>query len=157
MRRLLTAIVATTLSLTAVSARADGEPIDYFEKQAQTKAVTVTRTTSRTVPELAILWGLVGAGAVGVGLGVRWHLDSRDAADAVSANDERIVGVWTDELMDAHDRAATAGNRALAAYVVGTVFLAGAFGWAFWTRPRERQVVLVPVEGGAAASAAWRF
>jgi hypothetical protein len=119
--------------------------------------VTVTRTTERSIRDRVVLWGLVGAGAIGVGLGVGWHLDSRDAAEAVSADDGRLVGTWSDELQERYDEAGRAGSKATVAYAVGGTLLIGAFGWAYWTRPRERQVVLVPVEGGATARATWRF
>jgi hypothetical protein len=85
---------------------------------------------------------------------VYWHLDSRDAANAVSA-DEFTGEAWTDEKIGLVDRADRSKTRATVAYALGGALLIGAIATWILTEPESETAIIrtgglgvAPVEGG---------
>jgi hypothetical protein len=148
--RLLSAFLA--LALVATPAAAD---TDYFAKQPPSSSVKVRRSKSRTNAQAAAIWGLVGGGLVLGGTGAWFHLDSRDAADEVSANDPRLIGTWTPELQSTYDRAGSSGDKAIVFYSAGALELAGALVVAILTHPGDEEVVITPGQASLAGGFRW--
>jgi hypothetical protein len=160
--RVLATAVALALVAPAAAAADPATPdrparIDYFAKQPQVRARVVKRQTERTPGQTAILLGLFGASAAAGGLGLYFHLESRDAAEEVGSVRSRPAATWTPARQATYDDAHVAGTRAITGYAAGGVLLGAALGYAWVTRSREREVVLVPVERGAVVSTGWRF
>jgi len=152
--------VLVTLTVLAGAARAD---TDYFAQPAPS-TIKVRQTRSRTTSQHLMIGGLAGAGAVAGGLGLWFHLDSREAADAVSADDPRLIGTWTPDRQESYDRAESSGSKAIIFYGVGGLCLVGAVVAAVLTQPGEEEIEvgprhasIAPVPGGAVVGGAWRW
>jgi hypothetical protein len=122
----------------------------------------VTRP-ERTTGNRLLLAGLAGGGALAGGLGLYFHLESRDAATAVSA-DAATGRAWTAADRAQVDRAADNRGRAVIAYSVGGGLVIAAIVTALLTEPKEETTVIVPrgptvmpAEGGAVLGGAWQF
>jgi hypothetical protein len=110
-----------------------------------------------------ILGSLLAAGAVGGGIGLAFHLQSRSASNEVSA--QLFTGkVWTDEREQRVDDAAKARGRAIIGYTIGGAFITATIAMFIATDPKsERQVIrphhagVTPLPGGGMASAGWSF
>ena len=107
--------------------------------------------------------GLLAAGVIASGLGVYWHLDSRDASDAV-ASDEFTGEAWTDDKVALVDRAERSRTRAIVAYSIGGAFLIGTLVAYIITDPKSETaiiqtgaIVAPTTDGGAMVSKAWSF
>ncbi len=117
----------------------------------------------RSLNNRLVVGGLLAAGLIGSTLGVYWHLDSRDAADAVSA-DEFTGRTWTPEQVALVDRADRSKTRAIVAYSIGGAFLIGAIATFIATEPKSETaiihtgVVVTPTEhGGTVVGKLWTF
>ena len=107
--------------------------------------------------------GLLAAGVIGGALGVYWHLDSRDASDAV-ASDEFTGEAWTDDHVALVERAERSKTRAIVAYSIGGAFVLGTIITYIVTDPKSETavirtgaVVTPTTDGGAMVSKAWSF
>jgi hypothetical protein len=107
--------------------------------------------------------GLLATGVIAGALGVYWHLDSRDASNAVSA-DYFTGEAWTQAHVDLVERADRSKTRATVAYTVGGAFLIGAIAAWIFTEPKTETAVIhtgVTVgptsEGGTVVSRMWSF
>src|SRR5690349_8139900 len=151
--------VFLALALAAPAARADDAPgrVDYFERKAAGSSILVRRPGSRTLQQKLVIAGLFGGAAIAAGAGVWFHLDSRDAADQVSADGDRAVGTWTDAEQDVYDRAHSSGVGAIVGYSLGAALLAGAIDEVVMTAPAEQELLLRPVAGGAIVGKGWTF
>lgn len=108
---------------------------------------------------------LVGTGLVATAVGVYFHLDSRSAADEVSA--DHLTGrAWTHVLADAQDRAERSGTRAIASYVVGGALVTSAVVYLWATKadttevtiaPRRAAPVVAPTSSGLMIGGTWTF
>lgn len=146
--------VILAIALAAAPARAD---TDYFSEAPETSAVKVRRGKSRTPAQRVTIAALLGGAAVAGGIGVWFHLDSRAAADEVSADSDRPVATWTTGHQATYDRIDRSGTKAIVGYSVAGALLAGAIAYAFETRPGEEEVVLEPTREGATVSRVWRW
>ena len=111
-----------------------------------------------------VVSGMLAAGALGGALGVYWHLDSRDAADAVSS--DRFTGeAWTEAHAAEVDRAQRSKTRATVAYAVGGAFLLASVITYIVTEPESETTVIrtgvsvtPPARGnGAIVGKQWSF
>jgi len=162
--RALAAILVVTLG--AGAARA-GEP-DYFKNANDGSAIKLRREKSRTPAQKLAIGGLLLGAAISIGVGVYYNLDSREAANEVSANDDLTGETWTPALQDTYDRAGDSGTIAMVGYALGAMFLGGAIFAAWQTQPGEEQVTIVlaprragatvtPMVGGAMVNGAWSW
>ncbi len=149
--RTAAALVAVTLA--AGVAHADTP--DYFAKPNEGSTIKVKRTKSRTTNQRLLIGGLLAGAALGIGVGVYYHLDSRDAANAVSANDDLTGETWTPELQATYDRAGTSGTIAIVGYAIGAAFLGGTIVAAWKTQPGEEQLAVTPRRVSVAWGRSW--
>jgi hypothetical protein len=159
------------------AARADEPPrsedggADYFPAPTG-KDIVLEIPGERSPKTLAVVGGLVGGALIAGGIGLYYNLDSRSAADAVSAH-EPNGRVWT--VADQADvtRAHDSGTRAAIGYGIGGALLIGAAVTYILTEPRsEKRIIhphgtgataptpvpsVVPASGGAVLGGQWSF
>lgn len=158
--RALAAILAVTVG--AGVAHAD---TDYFQHSNDGSTIRIKRDKSRTTSQKLLIGGLLVGAAASIGVAVHFHLDSRDAADEVSANDRLTGETWTPALQDTYDRAGTSGTYAIVGYVVGALFLGGSVVAAWKTQPDQEQIEIdnhgrasiTPIKGGILMARAWSW
>jgi hypothetical protein len=133
--------------------------------------IVISVRNDRSSTNIAALVAVGGAGLVMGGIGLYFHLDSRDAANSVSAN--RFTGrPWTQERQDAYDRAYESRTTAAVFYGIGAALALGTIIAYIVTEPAAETLVirpqgragtsraaplLVPTEGGGLLGGAWRF
>jgi len=132
---------------------------------AADRDIVIETPGERSTNTKLLLAGLAGAGALVGGLGVYWHLDSRTAADEVSAG--KYTGMaWTTEDVALADRADRSKTRATVAYSIGGALVVGAVIAFIATDPPSETVVIrpsrgtptvAPTEGGAVLGGMWSF
>jgi hypothetical protein len=130
----------------------------------RTREIVVDVPGVRSRNNKIILASSTALGVLVGALGVYYHLDSRDAANAVTAT--TFTGrAWTpadDELVDQAERSRT---RAAIAYSVGGALVTAAIVGFIFTEPKsEREVIrphaqatLAPTQGGAMLGGVWRW
>jgi hypothetical protein len=110
--------------------------------------------------------GLAAGAGVGVilgGIGLYYHLDSRDASNELSSH--RATGdVWSAERQDAYDRAHSSATRAGVFYGIGGAVLIGTVVALVLTEPDEETTIIhphtaliAPTQGGAIVGGMWSF
>jgi hypothetical protein len=114
----------------------------------------------RSRNEKLLLGALLGATAIAGGIGLYFHLDSRTAADAVSAS--RPTGeAWTEGDTDLVDRAARSRTRAAIGYAIGGAFAIGGIVALIVTSPKPERNVIRPHfaigEHGGSIGGAWAW
>ncbi len=157
-------IVALGVVLASVPAGAD---TNYFGGGGDPTEVKYRRPKSRTLGQQLTIAGFTAGGLLAGGVGVYFHLDSRDAASELSS-DGRVMGAWTADRQAQFDRAGSSGTKAIIGYSVGAVLL-GAAVVALWRSvPGDEEVaieparkaavpVIAPVAGGAVVGGAWSW
>lgn len=149
-----------------VEHREDGGA-DYFPAPTG-KDIVLEIPGERSNRDIALCAGLAGGGVVLAGLGVYFNLDSRSAADAVTAH-QNSGRVWTPayaaDVTQAHDSAIRAG---IGYGVGGALLLASAVMWVITEPKTERRIIhphgtgksapiLAPTPGGALLGGQWSF
>jgi hypothetical protein len=131
---------------------------------AERKIEIVTRP-ERSLGNKLLLAGLAGGGAIAGGIGVYFHLESRDAANAVAA-DSFTSMAWTPEDQANVDRAEDNRGKAAIAYGIGGGLLVAAIVTLIVTEPKAETIVITPnrpmpivapAEGGALLGGRWSF
>ena len=107
------------------------------------KDIVVTTPGERSAKNIAILAGIAGAGALFGGIGVYFNLDSKSAADEVSANRPMSVP-WTAERQATYDRAHDSGVKAEVFYGIGGALVLGAVVGLIVTAPKSETTVIHP-------------
>jgi hypothetical protein len=124
------------------------------------KDIVVTTPGERTTKNIAILASVAGAGVLLGGIGVYYNLDSRSAANDVSAHRSLSVP-WTSDRQATYDRAHDSGVKAGIFYGVGGALLVGAAVALIVTQPKDETTVIHPhIEGGpggATLGGTWSF
>jgi hypothetical protein len=126
--------------------------------------ITIEIPGERTRDNKLLLAGLGAAAVLVSGLGVYWHLDSRDASDEVSS-DELTGKAWTETQVALVDRADRSRTRAIVAYSLGGALLIGTLVTYIVTEPESTTsvihtgVAIAPAEHGSGGtiSKLWRF
>jgi hypothetical protein len=151
-----------------------GEGTDYFGQDAppEPEQISFRVDQPRTTRQRLLIGALlVGAAAAG-GVGLLYHLDSRDKSNQVEAVGQHTGRVYSAEVDELRRGALASRDRAILGYAAGGLLLGGA-GVAFYlTDPGDRRVTVggdrpppapvVPVSvrftpGGAVVRARWRF
>jgi len=132
---------------------------------AADRDIVIETPGERSTNTRLFLAGLAGAGALVGGLGVYWHLDSRTAADDLSAS--KFTGMaWTAEDIALAERADRSKARATIAYSIGGALIVGAVIAFIVTDPPSETIVIkpsrgtptvAPTEGGAVLGGMWSF
>jgi hypothetical protein len=138
-----------------------------FRPRPQRKDIVVTVVPDRDRNNLVLLAGITGAGLVLSAVGVYYNLDSKSAADEVTAKHPTSLP-WTADDQAAYDRAHTSGIEAGVFYGLGGAVLVGAIVTYIVTQPKAETTVIhphyakaaptvAPAQGGAVLGGAWRF
>lgn len=114
----------------------------------------------RSRDNMLLVGGLAAGGLLVSALGVYWHLDSRDAADQINADD--VTGhAWGQAQVDLEDRANRSRTRAIISYSIGGALLVGTLVTYIVTSPRSETTVIrtgfAPVEHGGVVTRMWSF
>ena len=149
------AACALLLATVPMPVRADGRGKD----------IVIEVPGERTLTTRLVIGGLAGAGVVAGALGLYFHLDSRSAANAESA-DAMTGRAWTQEDVDQVDRASSSRTKAAVGYSIGGALLIGAVVALIATDPGSETAVIhphtgvatiVPTAGGAVVGGVWSF
>jgi hypothetical protein len=139
-------------------APATGAP-DYFAKKPH-GAILVRRKRERCRADRMLIGGLLAGAAVTTAAGVYFHLDSRSAADEVSARTPTNRR-WSEELDDIYDRGQRSGTLAKVSYGLAGALAVGTLVAVWLTDPGEEMVELrvgaTATPDGATVGAAWAF
>lgn len=124
---------------------AQGEPGDSpaLRTSMRHKDIVVTTPGERSTKNIAILASVAGAGALLGGIGVYWNLDSKSAADEVSAHRQTSVP-WTPERQATYDRAHDSAVKAGVFYGLGGALVLGAVVGLIVTVPKAETTVIHP-------------
>lgn len=149
--------VACTLILSSIPLSAAAKDLG--------RDIVIETPGERTTNNKLVLGGIAGLGVVAGALGVYFHLDSRSASDAVSA--DALTGrAWTQEEVDLVDRASSSRTNAAVAYSLGGALLIGAVIALIVTEPPSETTVIrphtgtptvMPTSGGAMVGGVWSF
>lgn len=124
--------------------------------------VTIEVPGERSRNNKLIVGGIFAGGVLVSALGLYYHLDSRDAANEVSA--DRFNGkAWSDKQVDLVERADRSKTRATVSYVIGGGLLVGAIVAYIVTAPKSETAVIhtgvavVPTDDGGMVTRMWSF
>ena len=135
-------------------------PVHADSRQDYTVEVQGDRSRSNVIT----IAGIAGAGVLFGGLGVYYNLDSRDAANAVSAS--KFINVpWTQDRQDTYDRAHDSKIKAEVFYGIGGACLIAAVVTLIVTEPKTETITIrphaaptvAPAPGGAMLGGMWSF
>ena len=148
---------------------------DYF-RQGGTGELTFKVDRERNTRQRVLIASLFGSSVLFAGVGLLFHIDSKNKSDEVSTDAGRHSGrIYTAELDDTRSAAIRSRNLAVASYAVGGGFLIGTFIAYLLTDPGQEtlevgtevvgrrsdgarpRVLVEPTEGGALVGGAWRF
>ncbi|MBV8759294.1 MAG: hypothetical protein JO257_18550 [Deltaproteobacteria bacterium] len=129
----------------AGSTQAPGEPGDSpaLQTSMRHKDIVVTTPGERSPKNIAILASVAGAGAIVGGIGVYFNLDSRSAANEVSAHRPMSVP-WTADRQATYDRAHDSAVKAGVFYGIGGALVLGAVVGLIVTVPKAETTVIHP-------------
>lgn len=105
----------------------------------------------------------VGAGVILGGVGLYYHLDSRDASQELTSH--TLTGdAWTADKQATYDRAHDSGRTAAVFYGIGGAVLVGTVVALILTEPKEETTIIhphtalvAPTQGGAIVGGTWSF
>jgi hypothetical protein len=150
-------VLAAAVAFAPTFAHAD----DYFEKSNESSTVKIRQDNHRTTGQRIAIYSLLGAGAIGLGLGLYWHVDSRNAAHEIESVGTQHLGIWNDERMDIYDRGQRSGTLAIVSYSLSAASLAAAMVVTYLTRPGDHLAAMrpavSPTQGGAIVSREWTW
>ncbi|HSD87000.1 MAG TPA: hypothetical protein VLB44_05775 [Kofleriaceae bacterium] len=129
---------------------------------------TIKAYPDRTKNNILTLSIMGGASIVLGGIGLYFHLDSRDRSDQLSAH--RLTGLaWTPDLQSAYDDAHRSATLAGVFYGVGGALLLGTAIAYIATEPKQQEItvhphidakptaLVAPLRGGALVGGTWSF
>jgi hypothetical protein len=151
---------ADTAAPPPAPAAADKAP-DYFAAKPH-GAIRIRRKRERCRADRMLIGGLLAGAAVTTGAGVYFHLDSRAAAEELSA--KRLTNLrWSEELAETYDRGQRSGTLARVSYGLAGALAIGTLVAVWLTDPGEEVVELrvrasaTVTDDGASVGAAWQF
>ncbi|MGE0550854.1 MAG: hypothetical protein AB7O24_07330 [Kofleriaceae bacterium] len=132
---------------------------------AEERTIVVETPRDRTMSNKVMVGSMFGAGVLLGGLGLKWHLDSRSAANEVASN-VPTGRAWSQADVAQVEKADDAGTKAIVAYGVGGALLIAAVVTFIVTDPGSETTVLkgntitptvAPAPGGAVLGSSWSF
>lgn len=162
-------LILTTLGR-VTPAGAQQQP-GYFQ-QGGSEALTFKVDRERNTRQRILIASLFGSSVLFAGVGVLFHIDSKNKSDDVSTDAGRHSGrVYTEELDDARRAGVRSRNLAIAGYAVSGGFLIGTLVAYVLTDPGQetvqvgteaatgsgRTLVVAPTDGGALIGGYWSF
>ena len=167
MVRPIAALSALLLAL-ALAGRAHGQERYFQEGRTDTLSFKVDR--ERNTRQRILIASLFGGAVVVGGVGLLFHIDSKNKADEVSTDSGRHTGrVYTEELDDTRRAGLRSRNLAIASYALGGGLLVGTLVAYLLTDPGQETIhvstepepgarlLVEPTEGGALVGGGWRF
>ena len=166
-----TAVLSALLVTLVWAGQARGQQ-DYFQ-QGKSDTLTFHVDRERSTQQRILIASLFGGSVLFGGVGLLFHIDSKNKSDDVSTDAGRHTGrVYTEELDDTRRAALRSRNFAIGSYAVGGGLLIGTFIAYLLTDPGQEvvhvgteadagaagaRVLLEPTDGGALVGGAWRF
>lgn len=172
MARPLAALALLLASLSwAGPARAQQQ--NYFQ-QGRSDSLSFTVDRERNTRQRILIASLFGSSVLFGGVGLLFHIDSKDKSDEVSTDAGRHSGrVYTEDLDDTRRAALRSRTFAIASYSISGGFLIGTLVAYLLTDPGQETVhvgteamgaggararlLVEPTDGGALVGGAWRF
>lgn len=158
---LLAVVSRAALAQPSTTPTTDGA--DYQPPPDTRKDTVLQVQDERSAANIAMVAGIAGAGALAGGIGLYFHLDSKSAADKVSAHRETGT-VWTQADQATYQQAHDSGVKAAVFYSIGGALVIGAVVALIVTEPKTETVVIhprgpsiSPTPGGAMLGGTWRF
>ncbi len=160
----------SALLLLALAGRAHGQERYFQEGRTDTISFNVDR--KRNTQQRILIASLFGGTVVFGGVGLLFHIDSKNKADEVSTDSGRHTGrIYSEELDDTRSAAIRSRNFAIASYALGGGLLVGTFIAYLLTDPGQETIhvgtepdhdpgarlMVAPIEGGALVGGGWRF
>ena len=148
-----------------------GQDKGYFQ-EGGTGSLAFTVDRERNSRQRILIASLFGGSILFGGVGLLFHIDSKNKADEVSTGAGRHSGrIYTEELDDIRRAGIRSRNLAIASYAVGGGFLVGTFIAYLLTDPGQETIhvgteadrgagarlLVEPTDGGALVGGAWRF
>jgi hypothetical protein len=163
----LVALIVAAVTLLPAPASAEE---DYFARQP-TEPLTYRVEGNRSTTERLVIGALLGGAAVAVGVGVHYHLASRDAADEVTAHSGSPVHlIYTPAVDQRREDGLRFKTNATVSYAIGGGFLVGALVAVLVTSPADELreygasegkkpavPVVVPLHGGLLVGGTWSY
>lgn len=148
-----------------------GDQPDYFGKRTVPQKVSFRQAKPRTRKQHILLASLFGGAVAFGGLGLYFHLDSRDASDEISLVGGEPSRTYDRSVDKTRDRALRSRVLAIVGYSVSGAFLVATIVAMAMTQPGEEIVTIdqekapkntvpvsvIPIRGGAMVGKAWRF
>jgi hypothetical protein len=143
----------------------------YFQ-EGGSDSLTFTVDRERNPRQRILIASLFGGAVLFGGVGLLFHIDSKNKSDEVSTSAGRHTGrIYTEELDDIRHDAIRSRNLTIASYAIGGGFLVGTFIAYLLTDPGQETIrvgtqpvrapgarlLVEPTDGGALVGGAWRF
>ena len=142
----------------------------YFQ-EGRNDSLSFTVDRERNTRQRILIASLFGGSLVLGGVGLLFHIDSKNKADDVSTDSGRHSGrVYTEELDDTRRAGIRSRNLAIASYALGGGLLVGTFLAYLLTdpgqetihvsteeQPGQARLLVEPTDGGALVGGSWRF
>lgn len=134
-------------------------------KRTRVDDIVVKSRPDRPTKSVIVLAAAAGVSVIVGGVGVYYHLDSRDASNEINAHKHTGVA-WTAEKQDTYDRAHSSAVAAGVFYGIGGALLIGTAIAYMITEPAEETTILhphtstpvvAPTQGGAIVGGMWSF
>jgi hypothetical protein len=143
--------------------RPQSEAPVIYKQPIRPREIVVDIPGVRSTQTRLMLGGLAAATLIVGGIGLYFHVESRDAANEVSR--QIFAGeTWTQARQDRVEDAERSKTRAIIGSTAGGLLLAGTITALILTEPKSERAVIrprhagvVPVPGGAIAGAGWSF
>lgn len=137
-------LLAALLAHTAHADAPDDEPDDAKVWPVPTGPDYVIRSKGeRSTKNLVILAGLGGGGALLAGLGLYFHVDSRDASNRVTATTP-TNHPWSADDQASYDDAYSSRTKAIVFYSIGGAALVAAAVYLIASEPPEEETLIHP-------------
>jgi len=157
--------------LQTFNASANADQPDYFGKKSVPQKVSFRQAKPRTRRQHIIIASLFGGALAFGGIGLYFHLDSRDASNTLSIAGGEPIRTYDRAADSLRDRAFRSRTLAIVGYSIGGAFIAATIAAMSMTQPGDEiisiddepapkntvPVSVVPVRGGAVVGKAWSF
>jgi hypothetical protein len=160
--------VGALLGLVVLCAAAAPTAAESYFRGGGTEQVTFKLDRSRSTTEWVIIGSLAGGAAAFGGLGLLFHLDSRDASNDLNAIGRHTGRIYDDAAVRTWKRAHRSRALAITGYSIGGGLLVasmiavvltepGADEYTVGGEPVGTSLLIAPAPGGAMVTKGWTF